>query len=328
MSLPEKIETIKKYIDGSRSVTDLAMFWHRPRAWVGGEWLNRAGYQPLRCLYQNMTHRPSLTGIPPELIDRAKILIDEGVVLIENLLPDDVFCDVRDEFFRALDPDENSASTATKNGVRSTSGVFTKERFPITAEHLVNNERIWSLVSAAVGKKLKYQPGTYFHSETMDDEAIQDTDHNIVLHEDVYYPTFKAFFLINRNDPSNGSYVSVPRSHRFNLKRLKHEYLYSIDVARQKKGKSVSFPVHENGRLEIFGPVYAKEDLREVQITGEPNTLIIANTMGFHRRGGSVHGKARQQVRMSFRCVETLHHKLYPLFGTKGSRRLKEVNYY
>lgn len=328
MSLPQKFDALKNFVDGTRSVADLGMFWHRPRAWVGGELLNRSGFQPLRCMYQHLTHRPSLAGLSPEITEQAKLLIENGYLTIENLLPDDVFSQVRDEFFQAIDPEKNSAKTVVNHGVRSTSGKFREKNHPLTAKHLLNNQVVWSLVSAAVGKKLKYQPGAYFHTETMDDEATMDTDHNIVLHEDVYYPTFKAFFLVNRNDPSNGSYVAVPKSHQFDLKRLKHEYLYSIDVARQKKGKSVIFPVHENGRLEVFGPVYAKEDLREVQITGEPNTLIIANTMTFHRRGGSDHGKERQQIRMSFRCVETLHHKLFPRFGTNRSSRLKANDYY
>jgi len=68
--------------------------------------------------------------------------------------------------------------------------------------------------------------------------------------------------------------------------------------------------------------------LKEVQISGGPNSLVIANTMGFHRRGGSAFGKDRQQVRMSFRCVETLHHALFPRFGTKSSQRFRGNNYY
>ena len=105
MSLPKKVESIKQFLDGSRNITDLSVFWRRPRAWVGGELLNRSGYQPLRCAYQYLTHRPSLTGLVPEVADQAKSLVENGYLVIENLLPDEVFSQIREEFFHAIDPE-------------------------------------------------------------------------------------------------------------------------------------------------------------------------------------------------------------------------------
>ena len=155
-----------------------------------------------------------------------------------------------------------------------------------------------------------------------------DTEQNIALHEDVFYPSIKVFFYINDNTAENGAFVVVPRTHRLDRQRLHHEYLYSIDVARQKSGKTVSHAVHACGRMEVFGRAYAKGDLKEVQAVGKANTLIIANTMAFHRRGGSSPVEERHQVRMSFRHVETLHHFLYPRFGTRKSRRFRDTAYY
>lgn len=328
MQLTQKAKKITQYINGSKNITDLGIFWHRPPSVIGSELANRAGLQPLRCLLHNIGHRPSIDQINTEMSEQAKELIREGFIVIDNFLPDEAFEQVKAEFLYAINPANPESKISVTNGVRSTAGRFAINTCPATAQYLVRNRKMWALVSAAVGRKLKYEPGTYYHTETLAEAKARDTDHNIVLHNDVHYPTFKAFFLLNRNDHSNGSFVCVPRSHKLSLKRLQHEYLYSIDAARHKRGKSIRFPVYENGRMEIFGPVYSRDELKEVQISGGPNSLVIANTMGFHRRGGSAFGKDRQQVRMSFRCVETLHHALFPRFGTKSSQRFSENNYY
>lgn len=350
MLLQEKLRAAKSLLDGTRVVTDKGIFWSRPMAWVGGEIANRLGLQVLRAVYLDITHRPSTKRVAPELKEQAKALIDDGMVVIPDFLPQDIFEKIREEYEVAFDPNRETVSRQSDDTVNRSSYKFTPESeainsavirgsrqdackvteklSPTASKHIIENKTIWELVSAAVGKTVKYNPGAYFQREMRADGAIEDTEQNIILHEDVFYPSVKVFYYLNDNTEENGAFVVVPKSHRLDLKRLKHEYLYSIDIARQKNGKSVSHPVHDSGRMQVFGRAYKREELKEVQAIGKANTLIIANTMAFHRRGGSSIDKERQQIRMCFRHVETLHHRLFPLLDSKKARRYLQTDYY
>ena len=349
MSIQRKVATAKAYLDGSRQISDRSLFWNRPKAWVGGEWANRLGLQPLRCIWQHMLHRPDANMVAPELREQARQLIDGGMIVIPDFLPDEEFARVKGEYEHAfgthmrrteavsndtvnknmatIGDDDDAVYTAVVRGVRKASSRISADRYPYTAEYLLKNERIMSLVSAGLGMTVKYNPGAYFQAESFDPGATEDTEQNLVLHEDVFYPSFKVFYYINDNTPENGAFVAAPTTHQFNAKRLKHEYLYSIDIARQKKNKPVSHPKHVSGRMQVYGRAFNKDELVEVQAVGKANTLVIANTMAFHRRGGSS-ATERQQVRMCFRHVETWHHRLYPYLGTKASQRLKAGSYF
>ncbi len=348
--LSKALDFTKSLSDGSKTISDLGVFWKRPRAWVGGELLNRAGFQPARCLYQHLLHRPTTRHLPERLVPLGEELIENGMIMIPDFLPDHVFDNVRREYDMAFAPDRPVNETRSENRINKASGKYTAmddviqsavisgvrqesvkidpTYYPDTVQHIIRNDDIWALVSAGLGRRVKYDPGAYFQRESRADQHVEDNEHNIVLHQDVFYSSYKAFLYINESTADNGAFVVVPRSHRLTPQRLRHEYLYSVDIARQKAGKSVSHPVHSSGRLQVFGRAFRKGELRELQAVGKPNTLVIANVRAFHRRGGSGPDGARCMVRMSFRHVETLHHKLYPHIGTPKAKRLARRAYF
>lgn len=350
MALTDKLRAATQFLDGSRNITDLGVFWSRPRGFVGGELTNRAGLQLARAAYQRATHRPNADLAPPALRDDAEHLIDSGMIVLPDFLPRDVFEKVREEHAASFGEDHDAIRSKTDDsinkstnkyvgsseavnsveirGVRQESRKVIERLAPTALDALVNNRDIWALASAAMGKRVKYRPGAYFQREVRAAGAETDTEQNIILHEDVFYPSIKVFYYINDNTVENGAFIVVPKTQRLDRQRLMHEYLYSVDIARQKGGKDVSHPVHESGRMQVFGKAYRKEDLDEVQAVGRANTLVIANTMAFHRRGGSALNDERNQLRMCFRHVETWHHFLYPYFNTESSERLKHVSYY
>ena len=350
MWLQQKLQVAKSFLDGSRSVTDQRLFWSRPRAWVGGELVNKAGLQIARAAYQHIKHRPSLEGVAPERRELAEALINDGMIVLPDFLPQEIFEKVRAEYHAAFAPgrdtinrqsdntvnrpshkftsDSDAITSAVIRGVQQDSCKLTEALSPTALQHVVRNPVLWELVAAAVGKRVKYQPGAFFQREKRAADRLTDTEQNIILHEDVFYHSIKAFYYINDNTVENGAFVVVPKTQRLDRRRLKHEYLFCVDIALQKKGRSFSHPLHESGRMEVHGRAYSKEDLKEVQVVGQANTLIVADTMAFHRRGGSSPVNERQQIRMCFRHVETLHHLLYPRFGTTRSKRYQDTAYY
>lgn len=323
MSISRKLSSVTNVFNGEYQACDTGFFWHHTPAYAGSEFSNRAGLQVFRTIYQHLRHRPNLKNLDKELKGYAEQLIEEGYVIINDVVPPDIFEKIQKEHNEGIDPGRSKVTVNTSGGVTGLFGHLDPGLNPNIVKYVLDNPKFLALISSVQGKKLKYGPGAWIHREFMNDGAERDTELNVVLHADVAYPTFKSFYRINRNDESNGALVMVPGSHKLDRKRMKHEYLFSIDQARLKKGKTTKFALHENGRMMVTGPVYKKEELKEVQLCSDPNSIVIANTMGFHRRGGSKIGAHRDQVISSFRYVESLHHKLYPRFGIDKSVRLK-----
>lgn len=100
------------------------------------------------------------------------------------------------------------------------------------------------------------------------------------LHADTFHPTMKAWYFIDDVPADGGPFTFVPGSHRLTRARLRWEYDRSCRAGELADGYS------EKGSMRAD-----PEDLRRlglpdpVAITARANTLVIANTHGFHCRG-------------------------------------------
>jgi hypothetical protein len=100
----------------------------------------------------------------------------------------------------------------------------------------------------------------------------------------------KAWYFLEDVNSEDGPFHYVPGSHRLTRRRIKWEYAESI--RRSESGKT---------RHETAGGAF-RPDENDVQELGLPdaiplivkkNTLVIADTLGFHKRGQAVAGKER-----------------------------------
>ena len=69
--------------------------------------------------------------------------------------------------------------------------------------------------------------------------------------------------------------------------RLGHEYEYSIRQAKFTRGGSRALPISavESGMVKISPKHWEAMGLREEPVLTGPNTMVISNNFGFHRRG-------------------------------------------
>ena len=118
-----------------------------------------------------------------------------------------------------------------------------------------------------------------------------DPDPQTRLHADAFHPSVKAWLFLTDVAEDDGPFIYVPGSHRPTRRRLAWERRASMTAARGRDFQSA------RGSLRI-----TPEELRRLGF-GEPkafavpqNTLVVADTVGFHARGLSTRPSARLEV--------------------------------
>ena len=112
-----------------------------------------------------------------------------------------------------------------------------------------------------------------------------------VLHSDTFHATVKAWFFLEDIDADKGPFTYVPGSHRLTRKRLIWEYRRSMVVRSMRDGYSEKGSMRvEEGDLEAMGLSSPRAFLVK------RNTLVIADTHGFHCRGQATGGSSRAAI--------------------------------
>jgi len=99
------------------------------------------------------------------------------------------------------------------------------------------------------------------------------------LHADTFHPSMKAWLFLEDVGPADGPFRYVPGSHRLTPERLAWEGKRSLSVARENDFLSArgSFRIDEE-ELAALGLPPAR------LMTVPANTLVVADTYGFHAR--------------------------------------------
>lgn len=116
-------------------------------------------------------------------------------------------------------------------------------------------------------------------------------DPQLRLHADTFHSTVKAWFFLTDVGEDAGPFTYVPGSHRVTRERLDWEWRKSIaaraaDDAETQEG---SFRI-DPGEIEGLGLPPPR------RFAVPANTLIVADTMGFHARGPSKSPSARIEI--------------------------------
>ena len=115
-------------------------------------------------------------------------------------------------------------------------------------------------------------------------------DPQLALHADTFHPTVKAWLFLTDVAEDDGPFVYVPGSHRLTAQRLAWERRMSIEIDSQD-------PLSRRGSFRI--------DVATLATLGLPgphafavraNTLVVADTFGFHARGPSTRPSTRVEL--------------------------------
>ena len=124
------------------------------------------------------------------------------------------------------------------------------------------------------------------HRVVTDQEA--DKDENQDMHVDTFHSTTKGWLYLDDVELKDGPLTYLKGSNVIDKWRLKFEYRNSL-----KFDSAGSWRISQDESETIFGP--------EQKFTVPENTLVIADTMGFHRRGDAEKGVSRDTIHFSAR---------------------------
>jgi hypothetical protein len=265
---------------------------------------NRLGFQIARTLVMNARIRRAAEarGLRPNPIREA--LRRDGAVLIPDFLPEESFQAVRTEFdaARAAGLFLPQPCVEDNDTIEESAGLGkNKKAFPVTRRIFKEHRELLDLVGDVIGRTpedvsllIQVMRKSPVH---VDPVRLIGTHY---IHADVHFPTIKAWLYLSDVDDTNGATMYAPGSHRLTLARLAYEYDASVRVARARERGTihsetpyglVRMPTSE--QLDRMG-------VRAVPMTGKANTLFIANTQGFHRRGEFQLGKTRDLLAIRF----------------------------
>lgn len=116
-------------------------------------------------------------------------------------------------------------------------------------------------------------------------------DPQTLLHADTFHPTVKAWLFLTDVAEDAGPFTYVPGSHRLSAPRLAWEKRMSLDARRSPNAEI------RQGSPRIDEAALAGLGLPPPRAFAVPaNTLIVADTFGFHARGPSAGASLRVEI--------------------------------
>lgn len=233
-------------------------------------------------------------------------LAEDGFVVVPDFLPPDDFAAVARDARAAIARSEAETPIAANDrrgfGARQkaswgfdrfdggTLNRFVKiARKTSPALHaFTRNRRLAALTRAHLGARVA--PSAISLYLTVNGDEARNPDDQRVLHRDTFFSTIKFWYFIDPVGPDDGPFVFVPRSHRLTPERLAWEQMRALRASAASKlgviGTEGAFRVEETelAAMKLGTPL---------PVTVPGNCLVMADTLGFHRRGDAAPGTRR-----------------------------------
>ena len=211
----------------------------------------------------------------------------DGFVLITDFLPQESFASLRDQALAAALPAREVVQGDT---ITRRIAIDREAMTAIPAIRSLLRDPRWKGLIRYVGSD-KSEPLTYIQS-ILSHRRVAPPDPQETLHADTFHATVKAWYFLTDVAADEGPFTYVPGSHRLTPERLAWE-----------RDRSVLAAAGELDRLSARGSLRIAQD--ELAGLGLPaprafavpaNTLIVADTHGFHARGPSVRPATRVEI--------------------------------
>lgn len=254
---------------------------------IGSKLANRLGLHVLRMVLAHgvmqLRMRLLARGIDPSL---RRSWHRDGYILIENFLDADTFEALRREAATA-DAEVRECVQGDTLTHRIQLDHTTLQGLP-SFERVLSSKRLQGLFKFTAGKRVR--PIAYI--QTIKNGFVDGAvDPQKTLHSDTFHPTMKSWYFLDDVDARNGPFTYVPGSHRLSWARLKWEYHKSIAISSGADRYS------GNGSLRLSGDDARVMSLETPRAFSVPaNTLVIANTHGFHCRGAAASQSSRTEL--------------------------------
>jgi len=111
------------------------------------------------------------------------------------------------------------------------------------------------------------------------------------LHADTFHSTTKAWLFLTDVRENEGAFTYVPGSHRLTPEKLEWQHQMSLQAkdSSDRETREGSFRIEASDLPALKFP-------QPVQLAVPANTLVVADTSGFHARGPSISGTMRVEI--------------------------------
>jgi hypothetical protein len=216
--------------------------------------------------------------------DDAKALDRDGFVIKRQYLEPSLFARLREAVFAEARParEMRQAQTVTRLTPLNGHGLG-------PARSLARQPELANLMGYAAGRS---GSPAYGIQTIIAEPDYGQPDPQSTLHADTFHPTSKLWLFLTDVSEDDGPFVFVPGSHRVTPERLEWEHEQSLKAASDPR------PLHALGSFRLKGP----DELASLgygaptRVVVPANTLVVANTYGFHHRAPS----SRHTVRVEF----------------------------
>lgn len=260
---------------------------------IGDPFLNKKGLHLFRLQLADRLadrYRESIQNrVSSDLINQYQ---SNGYILIENFLPEYAFDLLRKEILDNKWPrqDMNQGGAVTRRVWLDTSSLQRSAR----------NLKA-TIQSSKVKDMIRYVAGTggepiFSLQAVFAGNSQRNNDPQTDFHTDTFHSTAKAWLFLEDVAEDEGPFSYIPGSHKLTKNRLnwEHKMSCSASVSSNKYHARGSFrPTLSDLKLMAY---------EQPKVFNVPaNTLVIANTMGFHRRTPSQQASVRVELYASLR---------------------------
>ena len=253
---------------------------------LGNTLFNQAGLHELRVkLAAHLANKRRARLIRHLSIEDAQFFNQNGFILKENFLPETTFALLEQELLETELPARETlqGNTVTR---RIALDYHSLPQLPHT-RHLIAQSALQSMLNYVGSYQL--QPMWYVQS-ILSQVRKANADPQTNLHADTFHSSVKAWLFLTDVAEDEGPFVYVPGSHQLTPARLDWEKQRSIGAATaDRMSARGSFRIGE-AELEPLGLPKPKA------FAVKKNTLVVADTFGFHARGHSVRPSTRVEV--------------------------------
>lgn len=260
---------------------------------LGSQWLNKKGLHRRRVKIAMQVadwRRGKLaSAISPDQIAQYK---ENGFVVAENFLPPDVFKQVlaeinADDFLRH---DMLQGQTVTRRASLDSCELETKPGLKAAK----NDKRLTDLIRYVASHG--GQPFISLQIVMALPGAKEKADPQVSLHSDTFHPTAKCWLFLKDVGVDDGPFCYVKSSHLVNEQRYDWENAISQNVS--KVGNKYS----ARGSMRVSQSELADMQYPEpTKMIVKANTLVVADTHGFHARCFSPNSTTRIEIYGSLR---------------------------
>ncbi|SFT90088.1 Ectoine hydroxylase-related dioxygenase, phytanoyl-CoA dioxygenase (PhyH) family [Pseudovibrio denitrificans] len=243
---------------------------------IGSRWLNERGFYLKRVAWAERMAALRRRQMAHYLTDEDRAFFHRnGYLVKENFLPSDVLKQVQDEIAT-----REFAASEMRQGKTVTRFIGLP---PSVLKDLPGLQQV--VHDPFLQKAMRYvasynaDPILFLHAVLWDLDKTQK-DPQTDFHIDTFHATSKCWLFLKDVEAEDGPFHYVPGSHRYTPERREWEFDQSLDA------------VHHSDGMHAAGSFRASEKTIRKLGYGEPvsfavpaNTLVIADTHGFHRRG-------------------------------------------